>query len=267
VGAALVSIILPAASWGLALSSSTVSDPQQLSQGKVKSSTDIAALTVFPEQLVYNVSWGLVAVGQSTLGVREVVDFNGVPAYHIVSEAKSNTFCDTFYKVRDFNESWMDARTITSLGYSKKLREGRFFRDEWVLYDKPAGRFLSKKIDRSGAFSWSAGTIPVQVQDILSSLYYVRSRKLEIGTDVVINVNTKNTWPLVVRVLRRESVKTPAGSFSCLVVEPRLREEGIFVQQGRNLQIWLTDDERKVPVLMRVEVFFGHVTASLAKML
>ena len=267
VGRALVLLILPVSSWGLSISSPTLSDPHQLSEGNVEISTDLASLTAFPEQLSYDVSWGIMAVGQSTLGVREVVRFNGVPAYHVVSEAKSNAFCDTFYKVRDLNESWMDARTITSLGYSKKLREGHFFRDEWVLYDKPASRFLSKKTDRDGTFTWSAGTIPVQVQDILSSLYYVRSHQLEPGTEVVVDVNTKRTWPLVIRDLRRETVKTAAGTFHCLVVEPALREEGIFIQKGRKLQIWLTDDARKVPVLMRVEVFFGHVTASLAKML
>jgi hypothetical protein len=263
----LLLCLAPVSSWGLAISSASVSDPHQLSTGKVESLTGLDQLTVFPERLIYDVSWGIVAVGRATLEVREAVRFNGVPAYHVVSEANSNAFCNTFYQVRDLNESWMDARAITSLGYSKKLREGRFYRDEWVLYDQPAGRFLSKKTARDGAFSWSAGTIPVQVQDILSSLYYVRSRALTPGTDVVVDVNTKNNWPLVVRVLRRETVTTAAGTFHCLVVEPALREEGIFIQKGRNLQIWLTDDARKVPVLMRVEVFFGHVTASLAKML
>jgi hypothetical protein len=259
--------ILPTSSWGLTISSAAVSDPHRLSEGKVAAAKDLARLSAFPEQLIYDVSWGIVTVGRATLGVREVVRFNGVPAYHVVSEAKSNAFCDTFYMVRDINESWVDARTITSLGYSKKLREGHFFRDEWVLYDQPAGRFLSKKTERNGAFSWSAGTIPVQVQDILSALYYVRSRALTPGAEVVVDVNTKRTWPLVIRVLRRETVHTAAGTFPCLVVEPAMREEGIFIQKGRKLQIWLTDDARKVPVLVNVEVFFGHVTASLVKML
>jgi hypothetical protein len=249
------------------ITSSTIADPHQLSQGAVEFSTAMLHLTVYPEELTYDVSWGVVGVGRATLNVREIVRFNGVPAYHIVSEAKSNAFCDTFYKVRDINESWIDARDLTSLGYSKKLREGHFFRDEWVLYDKPAGKFLSKKTNRDGTFAWSAGTIPVQVQDILSSVTFVRSRQLAPGDEVSINVNTKQTWPLVVRVLRRETVKTGAGTFPCLVVEPALRDEGIFIQKGRKLQLWLTDDERKVPVLMRVEVFFGHVTARLSKML
>jgi hypothetical protein len=249
------------------ISSSTITEPHQLMQGPVAFSTAMLHLTAYPEELAYDVSWGIVGVGRATLNVREIVDFNGIPAYHIVSEAKSNAFCDTFYKVRDVNESWIDARNLTSLGYSKKLREGHFFRDEWVLYDKPAGKFLSKKTNRDGTFAWSAGTIPVQVQDILSAVYYVRSRPLAPGDEIVADVNTKQTWPLVVRVLRRETVKTGAGTFPCLVVEPALRDEGIFIQKGRKLQLWFTDDERKVPVLMRVEVFFGHVTARLSKML
>jgi hypothetical protein len=169
--------------------------------------------------------------------------------------------------VRDLNESWVDAMTLSSLGYSKKLREGKFFRDEWVAYDSPNRRFSSRTVNRDSTFSVTSGTIPAAVQDILSSLYYVRSQPLEPGSSVVLDVNTKENWPLVVRVVRRETVRTPAGTFKTVLVEPGIREEGIFIQKGKNLQIWLTDDARRVPVLMKVEVFFGHVTARLSNML
>jgi len=262
---ALVWLVIPA--WSAPISSATVSDIHRLVGAAAAAPADAARLTMFPENLLYDVSWGVVFVGQATLSVREVVDFGGAPAYHVVSEAKSNGFCDTFYKVRDLNESWMDVRDLTSLGYSKKLREGHFFRDEWVVYDKPARTFLSKRVNRDDSFSWSAGTIPALTQDVLSALFYVRSHRLEPGAEVIVNVNTKQNWPLVVRVLRRETVTTKAGTFRCVVVEPAMREEGIFIQKGRKLEIWLTDDARKTPVLMRVEVFFGHITARLAKML
>jgi len=253
--------------WGLAISSAAVADIHELTGPVRTAPTGALRLTAFPETLIYDVSWGILSVGQATMEALDIVDFNGTPAYHVVSRAQSNLFCDTFYKVRDVNESWVDARDLTSLGYAKKLREGNFFRDEWVLYDKPAARFLAKKTDRDGAYKWSAGAIPAPVQDILSCLYFLRSRRLEPGTEVVVDVNTKRTWPLVIRVLRREKVSSAAGRMSCLVVEPTLREEGIFIQQGRKLQIWLTDDARRIPVLMKVDVFFGHVTAQLVKML
>ncbi|MBI4667829.1 MAG: DUF3108 domain-containing protein [Elusimicrobia bacterium] len=55
----------------------------------------------------------------------------------------------------------------------------------------------------------------------------------------------------------------PAGEFHCLVVEPSLRGEGIFIQKGKSMQIWLTDDSRKIPVLVKAEVFIGSVRAEL----
>lgn len=249
------------------ISSATLTDPYQL-VGSTSAYEDGAMnLTSFPERLVFEVSWGLLSVGEATLGVERVVRFGGTPAYHIVSEAVSNGFCDTFYKVRDLNESWLDAKTMTSLGYSKKLREGGFFRNEWVVYDKPEKRFLSRTTNRDGTFSYASGPIPPSVQDVLSSVFFLRTQKLVPGTEVVMDVNTKQTWPLVVRVVRKEKIRTPAGKFDTILVEPAMRQEGIFIQKGKKLQIWLTDDALKMPVLMKVEVFFGHVTAKLAKML
>jgi hypothetical protein len=218
---------------------------------------------VFPERLTYEVGWGIVDVGEATLDVAKIVDFDGKPAYAITSEAVSNGFCDKFYKVRDLNESWVDAKTLSSLGYSKKLREGKFFRDEWVLLKD--GKFVAKTVNRDGDYSWKSGTAPVVVQDILSSIYFVRGQNLEPGKDISLDVNTKDNWPLMVRVHKKEKVKTPAGKFQTIVVEPAMRKEGIFVQKGKRLRIWLTDDERRIPVMIKVEVFFGNITIALKK--
>ncbi len=249
-----------------AISSATVQQPFDLVRGTVAlpaSHPDVTWLP--PEVLEYEVKWGIMYVGNSTLNLREVVDFNGRPAFHIVSEAKSTPFCDRFYAVRDINESWLDVADMHSLGYSKKLREGQFFRDEWVLYDYPGKKFLSKTTNKDGQFTWNGGTIPGSVQDILSSMYLLRSKDLKVGTEVTLDVNTKQNWPLVIKVIRKKRVDVPAGSFNTLEVEPSLRDEGIFIQKGKRLQIWLTDDARRIPVRMSVEVFFGNVTASLSK--
>jgi hypothetical protein len=224
-------------------------------------------LPAFPERAVLSVSWGLLSVGEATLGVDKIVLFNGRPAYHLVSEARSNSFCDSFYPVRDLNESWLDARTLTSLGYSKKLREGHFFRDEWVLYDRDAGTFVSRRTNLDGTFSVRVGTIPASVQDILSSVYYTRAQALPDGGDVIVDVNTPDNWPLVVKVVGREEVSAPVGSSRAVLVEPAMRKEGLFIQKGKRLQLWLSDDAFRRPLKLKVEVFFGHVTAVLREML
>ena len=253
--------------WGRVAISSAIVSPSQLIGPEVPFSPEFKRLAVFPEKLVFEVSWGLISVGQATLAVDRIVMFNGRPAYHLVSEAKSNSFCDTFYPVRDLNEAWLDARTLTSLGYSKKLREGHFFRDEWVLYDRDAGTFTARRTNRDGSFAVRAGTIPASVQDILSSIYYTRAQELPEGGSVVVDVNTPDNWPLLIKVKARETVKVPAGKFPSVLVEPEMRREGLFVQKGKRLRLWLSDDPRKAVLLMKVEVFFGHVTAALREML
>lgn len=260
----------PAASarrWGLVAITTAIVSPSQLMGRELPYDPSYRKLPVFPEKLTLQVSWGLLDVGEATLGVSKLVMFNGRPAYHLVSEARSNAFCDGFYRVRDLNESWLDARTLTSLGYSKKLREGGFFRDEWVLYDRDAGTFVARRVDKEGRFAVRTGTIPAQVQDILSSIYYVRAQDLEGRSEVIVDVNTPDNWPLSVKVKERERVKTHAGAFRAVLVEPEMRREGLFVQKGKRLRLWLSDDAQKRLLQMKVEVFFGHVTASLREML
>lgn len=267
----LLALTLPAAAEeavivsSLPLSGAAFPSPQELVRGPAAFPPGTVVPAWFPEALEFEIKWGLLMVGWASLRMQEVVDFAGTPAFRIVSEAWSNKFCDAFYKVRDINESWIRTSDHASLGYSKKLREGQFFRDEWVRFDYSDSTFTSHKIDRDGTVTPSSGTIPGTVQDILSSVYFIRPKALKVGEEVILDVNDKSNWPLVVRVVRRQKITVPAGTFNTVLVEPALRKEGLFIQKGKKLEIWLTDDERHMPVLMRVEVFFGHISAYLRK--
>lgn len=262
---ALLALLAAAPSRAVEISSATIHDIHQLVGRQLPPSAARARLTVFPELLYFAVTWGPLSVGTATLEADEVEEFDGRPAYHIVSRAVSNAWCDTFYKVRDLNESWMDAAVLDSFGYAKQLREGRYYRDEWAIFEQSRHLFLARTNGRDGNFEYQHGSIPPNVQDILSSMYFLRSKRLVPGTDVQLDVNTRKNWPLVVHVVKKERVETPAGRFDTILVEPRLRGEGLFIQKGRKLRIWLTDDARKMPVQMKVEVFFGHITAKLAR--
>ena len=57
-------------------------------------------------------------------------------------------------------------------------------------------------------------------------------------------------------------VVTPAGAFDCVAIEPVLKAGGIFKSKGR-LVIWLTDDEHRMPVLMKSKVAIGSISVVL----
>jgi hypothetical protein len=206
------------------------------------------------EKLVFSVQYGLVTAGEATLEVRNLAAIAGRPSYRIVSDARTNDFFSKFFTVRDRYESYMDTTSLYSLRYEKHVREGKFKSDDAVDFDQIAHRAVYKD---------KTVPIPPRTQDVLSALYYVRTLPLEVGQSIsVANHTDGKNYPLVIKVLGREHVKVDAGEFDCVIVEPILRGPGVFTQQGR-LTVWLTDDGRRMPVLMKSKVVIGHVAAIL----
>ncbi len=215
------------------------------------------------ESLQYGLYYSFIKAGTAYIKTRGLVNKNGKTAYLIQTTAFSASVIDSVFKVRDINYSWLDANTFHSLGYSQSLREGNYKRDEWVTFDNENGHFYGQiqKKDEPRAI---AGELEQEVLDMLTSLYFVRTKPLQVGQDVTFDIiNREQQYPLVVKVLGKETVKTAAGKFNCWIVEPQFRGEGIFVAKGKSLKVWLTDDKYRMPVKMSVEVFIGSVTAEL----
>jgi len=57
-------------------------------------------------------------------------------------------------------------------------------------------------------------------------------------------------------------VETPAGKFRTIVIKPNMKSEGIFDRKG-DIYIYLTDDKRHIPVLIRTKVAVGYIEAEL----
>jgi len=206
------------------------------------------------ERLCFDIGYGFINAGTATMEVVDVVNYNGRPAYRIVSSAQSNKFFSSFYPVNDRVESIMDAVGLFSWRFQKILREGTFRANQEYAIDQ---------VKHSVIYNNDTITVAAYVQDALSALYYVRTQPLEVGRSIFVdNFTDGNNYPLEVRVYRREKVKIKAGEFNCLVVEPLLQTTGVFKHEGK-LTVWLTDDRVKLPVLMKSKVVVGSITAEL----
>ena len=215
------------------------------------------------EQLKYGIYYTFIKAGTAYIRNRGLVSIDGRPAYLLQTSAFSAPVIDAFFKVRDINFSWLDAQDFYSRGYGQSVREGGYKRDEWVTFDYKNKKYTGE-IQKKEAPRPINGPLNIKVLDMLTSLYYVRAQQLTPGKDIVFDIiNREKQYPLVVNVLGKETVKTDAGTFDCIVVEPQIRGEGIFVSKGKSLKVWLTDDQYKMPVKMQVEVFIGSVSAKL----
>lgn len=220
----------------------------------------------YREYLEYEIYWGLVNVGSAYLRIDKIVEIGGRPAYHIVSGATSSAFIRNFYTVNDINESWMDLRDLYSFGYYKNIREGRYASNEWIVFDNTTGTFHGEKMGKSKSASPVEGKLEGPVSDVLSALYLVRTMDLYPDTRREITVNTKRNWRMNVKFRKREKESTAYGKFKCVLVEPQLGDEGLFAaKKGKKMLVWITDDELRLPLILKAEIFLGSVTAKLVR--
>ncbi|MGH7598096.1 MAG: DUF3108 domain-containing protein [bacterium] len=236
-------------------------------------SSTVAPLRVVPnpafgagERLTFLVRYGPIVAGNARLSIPKIVEVNGRPSYHIVSEAWSNSFFSKFYKVEDRVESYTDADGIFSWWFRKQLREGGFKADQEVTFDQLNHLAITKKGDKRDTLA-----VPPFVQDVLSAMYFIRTMTLAPGdTAFIDNHSDGKLFPLKVVVHGREKINIKAGKFTCLVVEPFLKTPALFQQKGR-VVVHMTDDVRKIPVMMTSQIYvkafkLGAVVAELEKM-
>ncbi|MFA7074938.1 MAG: DUF3108 domain-containing protein [Endomicrobiaceae bacterium] len=213
------------------------------------------------ENLVFDVYWQFIKVGQGTLEIRGFESISGRIAYHLYSQAKSSSFFDAFFKVRDINQSWFDAESLCSLRYSANISEGGWKKQEQVDFDHANKRFI---LNDNGSIK--EGDTVLWVQDVISALYFFRTLDLEVGKEYIFDAHSGDkSWPLKTKVTGKETVETKAGKFNCLILEPAIRDNaGIFQAKGR-LQVWVTDDENKMPVKMKTKIPVGSIIAELSE--
>jgi hypothetical protein len=206
------------------------------------------------ERLHFDIGYGFINAGSATMEVVELIEYDGRPAYRIVSTAQSNKFFSSFYPVRDRVESITDAIGLFSWYFDKKLCEGKYRSHRMYGFDQ---------ISHEVVYKGDTMEIAPYVQDALSMLYYVRTQPLEVGKSIFVdNFTDGRRNPVEVKVHRNEQIRTKAGDFNCLVVEPLLRTAGVFKHEGK-LTVWLTDDRLRLPVMMKSKVVVGSITAEL----
>ncbi len=207
------------------------------------------------ERLEFSVGWGPVKAGTAVMEIQGIRRFEGRLAYHVVSTAISNAVMDRIYPVRDRIVSLMDVNDLTTLYFEKHLREGRFRSDQSVRFDHERGVAVYQDGEEVELESAS--------YDVLAAFYRVRAMPLEPGAEFLLDsFDNRKRYSISVRVTGRERVTVPAGTFDCIVLEPALKSGALFKHEGR-LSVWITDDERRIPVLMRSRLSLGSVSVEL----
>lgn len=238
-----VALALPlAAAWARA-AAPVVQDAQEMA---VASRDDIAVVPFGPgERATYRVSLSrLGQVGHGEMHVTGVQNVRGQRAYHARLTITGGVL---FARVNDRFESWFNVSDLVSLRFVQNQHEINyrrnrafdFFPDEmrWELDNGTTGELHTDE--------------PL---DDVSFLYFVRSLPLEVGETYTFDrYFQEHGNPVVLHVLRRETIRVPAGTFRTIVVQPIIQTRGLFGEGGR-AEVYFSDDDRRLLVQLSSRV-------------
>jgi hypothetical protein len=213
-----------------------------------------------PERLEFELSYTGISAGRAVQEIKQ--DGSNI---HIVSTARSADWLRFFFPVDDRIESHLTSGSPPlSIGfpllYQERKHEGKTITNREARFDREK---LEVTTTDHRTKSEKKQVITKRTYDTLSSFYYFRSIPLQVGASYFIDIyDCSKLWNTEVKVLRREEIVTPLGRFKTIVIHPLLKSEGIFARTG-DLFIWLTDDDRRIPVQMKSKVIVGSITATL----
>lgn len=227
--------------------------------GGVQLPTEQAQRTRVPwavgERLSYNVYFGPIKAGSGSMEVRGFETVRGRETYHTVFEVRGGV---PFYRVHDVFESWMDTATLSSLRFVQDQDEGPKERERhYEIF--PDQRQYRETVAGGGEMMPSVA----EPLDDGSFLYFIRTVPLVVGRSYEFNRYFRpDRNPVTIRVLRKESVTVPAGTFNAVVIQPVIKTSGIFSDKGR-AEIWLSDDDQRIMLQMKSKLSFGSLNLYL----
>jgi len=211
--------------------------------------------------------WDLYYIGiraaSLTVTIKPFVDINGRKAFHFNGIAQTTSLMKYIYRVYDVIDSYVDFEYFIPLKMTLTMDESKQNVSMVLNYDHKKGKsyFWKKRIDdkRKATETRREDDLTPMAQDIFSALYYMRTHELKVGDKVkfVVHDNGKN-WTMTLSAVKTEKVWTRKGDVDCILLYPTVERNGEKFTKGK-MNLWVTNDERKIPIKFEAEVKIGSM--------
>lgn len=207
------------------------------------------------EKLTYQVFWGPFVVGRATLEVAGIEPVDGHNCYHLVAKAKTSGLIDALFPVDSTAESWLDCDGLFTRLYREDRAEGKRHRNTESHYD-----YASKETVLTNRINGKQHHVALDqpVQDVVSSLYAVRTKKLMLDCEQMFTISADtSTYNVTINPDERKLIWVkPLGDVQALRVEPNPTLSVVSANKGR-MWFWISDDARHLPLLVNSDLKFG----------
>jgi hypothetical protein len=229
--------------------------------GPAESTAVDVEATAFPihDSVHYTVKCLGVTCGHLNLS-SSVEDFDGRPAYHIVMTARNSKFFNRIYKVDARIDSWVDARTLSSLVYESVTTEKGKTSTERHEVDWDAGLVLSVEDGVEKIMEFSSIE---PVLDPLAFIFRLQALAKKGGDEITLTLlTTKGPVQTVTTVRGPQSKRTSRGRRLLLEIEPQPADGKMFSKKGR-FSLWVDPQESSTLYILDFKLSFGHLIAKI----
>lgn len=232
------------------------------------------------ERLIYSVEWDppwylfflpRMEAGEIEIRLSDETEYKNALQISFKARSSGALFKLVGVKVDDNFTFLSEPATFCSLKVSKNIQEGKRKRQIDIEYLRQSGQLHIREVDISTAppklrKDEIKNSIPECVQDPFSALYCLRMAQLQTGYVHRSIVGHDDTVKEIrSQVETREIIKTPAGRFSAWRISTSALMGGLF-KYGGQFRIWLSADERKIPVQFEAKVHLGRAIGKLKKL-
>ncbi len=227
------------------------------------------------ETLTYDVTFSKLifsgTIGELKLSVSKSTDSSRPELLEFKAEGVSKGFFPGLFgvKIKDRYISLVSQADFGVHASTKLLDEGKIRREQKSVFDRQAGRVTYTDRDLTRAKSEpkvKEKPSPSWVQDLLSSIYFVRTQPLKEGDVVPVPVSDGGeVYNIEVAAGRREEIKTAAGKVRVIQLNAKVFD-GRYIRRSGEMLVWVTDDAERIPVRARVKTSGTTVTVDLKRM-
>lgn len=208
----------------------------------------------YGEELHYKVGYMFMTAGTAKFIVLpKPIYRNNRKCYDIRFRVRSLQSLAHIYKVKDDYRTIIDESGIFPWEFAQRIREGNYKKDYKAEFDQINNLVYARD---------SSYSVPKYIHDIVSAFYYVRTmnlRNMEKGDMLYLqNFIDEEVHDLGVKFHGRETITVEGGTYKCIKIEPIVVKGGLFKSDGK-IMIWLTDDDRKIPVKVSTRIPIGSV--------
>lgn len=171
------------------------------------------------------------------------------------------------FNVKDRYEALVNRRDFSARLSFKEIVEGKKQQTRTAVFDPPREAVVYSTIDLNRAPGQPViKELPRKesMHSLLSAIFFLRLKKLDDGELICFPVSEdEENHEFEIQVIGREAVELGSRKIAAIKVVPRLFGPGRFFDREGEMTMWLTDDERRVPVKVSAKLSAGTVTATL----